>query len=131
MGLLFADTGTPFSVVENEEENNPCYEKRLSTSRYEFRRLAFNEAPLPSQGSDSTRGVGDLDPGGGQSCKEEKPDAEIRTQRLDIPIPASAKKTPDREANAGVFSQTPVLDVVSPRGRGKEALLLREASFDF
>ncbi len=53
-----------------------CNEKRLSTSRYEFRRLAFNQAPLPGQGSDSPRGAEDPDPGGGQV---QKPDAEIRT----------------------------------------------------
>ena len=74
-------------LAVKEKKETCCYEKRLSTSRYEFRRLAFNEAPLPSQGSDSTRGVGALDPGGGQSCNVEKPDAEIRTQKLDIPTP--------------------------------------------
>ena len=52
------------------------YEKRLSTSRCEFRRLAFNQAPLPGQGSDCTRAAEDPDPGGGQV---EKPDAEART----------------------------------------------------
>ena len=52
------------------------YEKRLSTSRCEFRRLAFNQAPLPGQGADSPQGAGDPDPGGGQV---DKPDAEIRT----------------------------------------------------
>ena len=59
-----------------EEKKYLCNEKRLSTSRYEFRRLAFNEAPLPGQGSDSPLGVEDPDPGGGQV---EKLDAETRT----------------------------------------------------
>ena len=81
MGLFFTDTGTPLSVVENEEEKeNLCYEKRLSTSRCEFRRLAFNQAPLPGQGSDCARAAEDPDPGGGQV---EKPDAEVRTWKKD------------------------------------------------
>ena len=48
---------------------------RLS-SRYEFRRLAFNQAPLPGQGLRLPLGVEDPDPGGGQV---EKLDAETRT----------------------------------------------------
>ena len=66
-------TGTRFQVLAvKEKKETCCYEKRLSTSRYEFRRLAFNEAPLPGQGSDSPRGAEDPGPGGGQV---EKPDA--------------------------------------------------------
>ena len=43
------------------KENNWCYEKRLSTSRCEFRRLAFCASP-PSRVKvfDSPRGVGAL-----------------------------------------------------------------------
>ena len=68
--FFFTHTGTRFQVLAvKEKKETCCYEKRLSTSRYEFRRLAFNEAPLPSQGSDSQLGVGDLDPGGGQIAR--------------------------------------------------------------
>ena len=68
--------------MSRKENTYLCNEKRLSTSRYEFQRLAFNQAPLPGQGSDSPRGVGVPDPGGGQV---EKPDAEIRTQSDERP----------------------------------------------
>ena len=60
------------------------YERRLSTSRYEFRRLAVNQAPLPGQGADSPQGAGDPDPGGGQV---EKPEAEVRTSKPENDIP--------------------------------------------
>ena len=63
-------------LLWGKEKKYLCNEKRLSTSRYEFRRLAFNQAPLPGQGSDCTRAAEDPDPGGGQV---EKPDAEVRT----------------------------------------------------
>ena len=102
------------------ENKNRGYEKRLSTSRYEFQRLAFNEAPLPSQGSDSPRGVEDLDPGGGQSCNVEKPDAERRTQTLDIPTRVSAEKKRPLLGTSGRFFRRHRYSILRTLGRGKE-----------
>ena len=82
-----------------------CNEERLSTSRYEFRRLAFNQGPLPSQGSDCARAAEDPDPGGGQV---EKPDAEVRTSKPDNLRPVRDKKTPIRPGVWAFFYPAPV-----------------------
>ena len=61
------------------KENNWCYEKRLSTSRYEFRRLAFCESPPSRIRAPTPRGEpATLIREGGQVGKL---DAEIRTER--------------------------------------------------
>ena len=103
------------------------YEKRLSTSRYEFRRLAFNQA-LPGQGSDCTRAAEDPDPGGGQV---EKPDAEARTWKPEDSIPVWDKKRPDARADGRFFIPHRYTESMSKGSTTKEGDLLREASFDF